>query len=290
MTRIFYIGSSVLLGALFVVLVLFGVANASDHSRYEYRYDSNYDYRSYDNSINRSFNNYDSFNYTYGYPYSNYSYDYPNYTNQNDYNSYYDGYQDYGYRQDYNRRPTCSISTYRTSGANPYDGRVTVSWWSSHATSAYLSGVGSVSPSGSQTLYGSYYSTYTLTVSGPGGSTTCSASSPFYDSGSNRYRHHDYNGYVSSPYFNYPVQTYPYVSGTVYPTAYNYVTLSQVPYTGFDFGLLGNSLYWLAMVLVAAAGAYLIVYSHSGAMPRAFAREVAAAARNQIRFVTTIVR
>jgi|GEM_PF-4821618 len=206
------------------------------------------------------------------------------------YGSYYGGYgyNNHGYNYDYHRKPTCSVSTYRTSGNNPYDGSVTISWWSSNATSAYLTGVGTVSPNGSQVVYGTQYSSYTLTVYGPGGSTTCSASSPFYDAG---YKHRYLGGYnyVSNPYFNYPVYTYPYVGSTVYPT-YNYVTLSQVPYTGFDFGLLGNSLYWLAMILLAALGAYFIVYSHSGTMPRAFAQEVALAARNQIRLVKTIVR
>lgn len=217
------------------------------------------------------------------------SFVYADHNDRYDYRSYNGsyGYDNYGYNRDYNRKPTCSISTYRTSGNNPYDGSVTVTWWASNATNAYITGIGSVATAGSQVVYGTQYSSYTLTVSGPGGSTTCSASSPFYDAGY-KHKYHDNYSYVSNPYFNYPVYTYPYAGGTVYPT--NYVTLSQVPYTGFDFGLLGNSLYWLAMILLAAAGAYLIVYSHSGAMPRVFAQEVAMAARNQIRFVKTIVR
>jgi hypothetical protein len=219
---------------------------------------------------------------------------YADHNNRYDYGSYdsyygsYGGYDNYGYRNDYHRKPTCSISTYRTSGANPYDGRVTLTWWSSNATHAYVTGLGTVATAGTQTVYDSSYSSYTLTVSGPGGSTTCSASSPFYDAGSKHNRYSYNYGYVSNPAFNYSLYSYPYAAGTVYPT--NYVTLSQVPYTGFDFGTFGNSLYWLAMILLAAAGAYLIVYSHSGTMPRAFAQEVAIAARNQIRLVKTIVR
>jgi hypothetical protein len=278
-----------------VALFLFGAsfAYASDNrDRYDHD-DYDNDYYSYDTSIRHSYNNYDSFNYTYGYPATNYSYAYPSY-NYGSYATY--GYDNYGYNSDYRRKPTCSISTMRTSGANPYDNRVTISWWSSNATSAYLSNYGSVNTSGSQTLSGAHYSSYTLTVTGPGGSTTCSASSPYYDSGTKhhgKYSHeYGHGGYLSNPTFNYPIHSYPYVSGAVYPTlpTYQYVTLTQMPYTGFDLGVVGNSLYWLGMILIAAAGAYLIVYSHSGAMPRAFVREVSAAARNQLRLVRRIVR
>lgn len=263
-----------------VATILFAASFAHASDRYNYdRYD--YDYRSYDNSINHSFNTYDSFNYSYGYPYANYAYAYPSY----DYSgSYYDGYNYYG-RHGYDE-PECSITAYDSNGSY-YGGAITLSWWSSDATSAYLSGVGSVSPSGTQTVYDAAGS-YTLTVYGPGGTSSCWVSNPRYDSGRyghNGYNHHSQYGYVSNAAFTYPIYSYPYVSGTVYPTYTNYVTLSQVPYTGFDFGTVGNSLYWLAMMLVAALGAYLIVYSHSGALPRAFVREVAVAARSQVRFV-----
>lgn len=282
LTRILMTRTTASLAVIALVLLVAPFAYANDWYDYD-RYEYDYDYRSYDNSIYHSFNNYDSFNYSYGYPYYT-SYDY-NYG----YNNY--GYNNYGYKYDYHRKPTCSISTYRTNGTYPYDDSVTLSWWSSNATSAYLSNVGSVNTSGSQVVYGTHYTTYTLTVSGPGGSTSCSASSPFYDSGSNyhkRYSYQPYN-YVTSPVFSYPVYSYPYVSGTVYPTS-NYVTLTQVPYTGFDYGIVGNSLYWLGMILLAAFGAYLIVYSRSGMLPRAFVREVAVAARNQARFVKSLIR
>lgn len=304
MTRTLYKGFGVCIGAVLAVLTMSSLVFANEHRYdYDYSYDYDYNYQNYDNSINHSFNNYDGYNdygyydydryyddytYSYGYPYSNYAYSYPS---SYDYNNYYNsGYRSYdGYS--YGHRPTCSISTYRTSGTYRYDNSITVTWWSSGATSAYLSGVGSVNPSGSQVMYAPYTSSYTLTVSGPGGSTSCSASNPYYSSGS--YYDHNYRyGYVANPTFTYPVYSYPYVSGTVYPTypAYNYVQLSQTPYTGFDFGIVGNSLYWLAMILVAALGAYLIVYSHSGAYPRMFVREVVQAARNQVRAVKSLVK
>ena len=47
-----------------------------------------------------------------------------------------------------------------------------------------------------------------------------------------------------------------------YPIAYAspHVALSQIPYTGFDFGTVGNTLYWAVLALFALAAGYLIVY------------------------------
>src|SRR3989344_1238312 len=105
-----------------------------------------------------------------------------------------------------------------------YNGLVTLSWSSSYATSAYISpSVGSVAPNGSTSLYNYGNSIYTMTVSGQGGSNTCRTS------------------YVQ------PVQT---------PT----VSLTQIPYTGFDLGPVGNAMYWLSLLSFAVAGASLLVY------------------------------
>lgn len=88
-----------------------------------------------------------------------------------------------------------------------------------------------------------------------------------------------------------PVHSYPYVGSAVYTAApTTYVTLTQMPYTGFDFGTFGNSLYWLGIIVVALLGAYAIVYSHSGVLPRNFAREVAVAARNQARVMKSLIK
>ena len=67
-------------------------------------------------------------------------------------------------------------------------------------------------------------------VSGPGGSNSCQTQ--VY-----------YNNYV-------PQQS---------------VSLSQIPYTGFDFGPAGNTIYWLSLLMFAVAGAYLLVYYRGGA-------------------------
>src|SRR3989344_1791804 len=52
-----------------------------------------------------------------------------------------------------------------------------------------------------------------------------------------------------------PVVSYP----SSYPS-YPSLALSQIPYTGFDLGFLGNSLYFVALVAFALAAGYLIVY------------------------------
>ena len=264
-----------LLGVALALLCMpLAFAHASHSNNYNYDYlEYRVDAYNVDNSINRSFNNYDSFNYTYGYPQHNVSYAYPQY----DYSGqYYSG--DY-HAYAYDHKPTCTISAYDTNGSSR-GGGVTVSWASSYATSASLSGAGAVALSGSQTFYEPLQGYYTLTVNGPGGSTSCFVSNPrSYVKRAERY------GYT----YAYPLHTYAAYTnpGYVYPT---YVQLSQIPYTGFDFGAVGNALYWLAMILVAVCGAYAIVYSHSGAYPRMFVSDVVRAARNQARLVRSLVQ
>ena len=97
-----------------------------------------------------------------------------------------------------------------------------LSWSSTGASSAWLSdGIGQVAINGSLAVRPNNSTMYTLTVSGYGGTRTCTA-------------------YVT-------------VQGS-------YISLSQIPYTGFDAGLLGNALYWLSLISFAVAGAYLTVY------------------------------
>ena len=45
-----------------------------------------------------------------------------------------------------------------------------------------------------------------------------------------------------------------------------YVALTQIPYTGFDFGPVGNAIYWFALASFAAGATYLVVYY----LPRLF--------------------
>jgi len=241
-----------------IILLAGGFSFAFANSNYNYHHDSSY---------NNSFNAYDSYNY------GNYSYDYRYpYSYGNDYYN-----RNTSYYSNYYAQPACSIVVSRYGGTYGYDRTVSLSWTSSNATSAYLTNVGSVGTNGAQAIYYPFNSSYTLTVYGPGGSSSCTTYTQQYSYNNN----YVYPNTYSYPTYTYPTYTYP---------SYTYVPLSQIPYTGFDFGTFGNSLYWFGIVLVAFVGAYLIVYGHSRLMPRAFAREVAHAARNQIRVVRSILR
>jgi hypothetical protein len=47
-------------------------------------------------------------------------------------------------------------------------------------------------------------------------------------------------------------------------TAAPYVSLSQIPYTGFDFGPIGNAIYWAGLLSFSLAIAYLAIYYRGG--------------------------
>ena len=47
--------------------------------------------------------------------------------------------------------------------------------------------------------------------------------------------------------------------------AYPNVSLRQIPYTGFDFGPVGDAIYWAALLAFAIAASYLLIYYRSGA-------------------------
>ena len=128
-------------------------------------------------------------------------------------------------------RPVCTI--YSSGSYN----QVTLTWSSQNAKTAYISpNVGSVPVNGSRQVYAQGYTTFTLTVTGPGGSETCQTASNYAPS------------YTVAP-------TYP-VAASPAP----YVALSQIPYTGFDYGPVGNAIYWTAILAFAAAAGYLLVY------------------------------
>ncbi len=42
------------------------------------------------------------------------------------------------------------------------------------------------------------------------------------------------------------------------------ISVSSLPYTGFDFGPIGNALYWAGLIAISIAGAYLIVFWRGG--------------------------
>lgn len=134
--------------------------------------------------------------------------------------------------------PYCTITHAQYGG---YGSGAYLSWTSTNASSAYLSNVGSVAVSGSQTVYPQGSQTYTLTVYGYNGQTATCATT---------------------------VQGQVYVPPTYHPPVYQqpYVSLTQIPYTGFDFGPIGNAMYWVSLLGFAAAGAYLMIYYRGGAL------------------------
>lgn len=70
-------------------------------------------------------------------------------------------------------RPTCTISA--DPSTVDYNGNTTLSWSTQNATSATISGIGSVGLNGSYTVSGlTSDKTYTMTVKGDGGENTCS--------------------------------------------------------------------------------------------------------------------
>lgn len=168
----------------------------------------------------------------------------------------------YGGSTGSNKAPGCTIWRQETNGS-----AVVLRWNSTDASSAYLSGIGSVSTFGQYTVYPTYDTTYTLTVYGNGKSESCEIE---IDRGYSTYYPQNYNHYGNQYGYNY---SYPYIS------------LTQIPYTGVDLGVLGTAVYFLALALFAVAGAYLLAYYQGGVLRFSFAQEVKTAARNQMRSV-----
>ena len=158
-------------------------------------------------------------------------------------------------------RPVCTIYS-NNNGSYNYNNSTSLTWTSQNATTAYISpNVGNVNVNGSTNVYTNGYTTYTLTVTGPGGSATCQTAASYAPS------------YIAPTYTNYP---------TTSPAPY--VSLSQIPYTGFDYGPIGNALYWTAILSFAVAAGYLLVYG----MPK-MALAGFAARKNQNTFASNDV-
>jgi hypothetical protein len=141
--------------------------------------------------------------------------------------------------------PYCVITL---TNAGIYGASATLVWSSSNAHSAYISMIGAVAPNGTKVVTGYANQIYTLTVTGQGGTYTC--------------------------------QTQMFTPGYVAPIQNPHVALTQIPYTGLDLGPIGNAMYWLSLISVAAAGAYLAVYYKGGVL--ALATAAIPARRNHI--------
>jgi len=147
--------------------------------------------------------------------------------------------------------PYCTITASNAYSYGGYSNQpITLTWVSTNATSAYITpNVGTVNPSGSTVVYPQGYTTYTLTISGPGGSATCQSTANYAS---------NYIAPVQSPYVT-PAPVY--YSQPATPA----VSLTQIPYTGFDYGPVGNAIYWMSLFAFAAAAGYLMVYYRGGA-------------------------
>ena len=187
------------IAGLIISLALPGLVYAQYAPTYSNSYQSPYQYQPYQYQQ---------------YPYQN---SYPNYYN----NSYYSNNQ-YSYNY-YYPQPTCTITavpapgTYASSYGNRYYGAygypmsqyttMLLSWSSTNATSAYLSfNTASVAPYGSMVVYPQAGQTYTMTVSGPGGTASCSAATYRPYTNANSYAQYPQNYYP--PYQN-SYQVYP---------------------------------------------------------------------------------
>lgn len=122
-----------------------------------------YTYSTYSAPTYKTSSNYTVPNYSYSTP--SYSYSTPSYNYNYTYTS--------GGNNPVQHQPVCQI--YANPSSVAYNGSTTVTWNSNYATSASLSGVGSVATNGSYTFNNlTSGRTFVLTVSGNGGSNTCS--------------------------------------------------------------------------------------------------------------------
>jgi len=128
------------------------------------------------------------------------------------------------------QHPSCTLTANPTLVQLGQD--VTLSWTSQNAVSAHLSNVGAVAPNGTLFVRPQSPTTYTLTVTSSTGQTAICQTSVS----------------VVTP-FAPP----PQIPSTGVP-------LYQIPYTGFDFGPIGNATYWAALAAFALCGAYLTTY------------------------------
>ena len=136
--------------------------------------------------------------------------------------------------------PSCSITL---SNYGSVSGQATLTWNAYNTNgNPTISGVGSVSNYGTRTVYPYNGQSYTMIVYGQGGNSTCQTSS-----------YYAYTPPVYMPAYTTPTYVPPVAAAP-------YVALTQIPYTGFDLGPIGNTMYWFGLALFAVAGAYLMIY------------------------------
>lgn len=216
--------------------------------------------------------------------------------------------------------PTCELHYALPSGYNygygyNYGSGTLLSWSSTNASSAYLTNIGSVSVNGSQNVYPTITTTYSMTVYGVnGGSNTCSATIPVTQhippyvpptstpyctisanpttsqngvgstlswsshgatsatlsdsignvvlNGSLTVRPESSRVYTLTVRDNSGRTNTCFTTVSVYGTPY--VSLTSIPYTGFDGGPMVQFIYWFSLVLFSGAAGYLVVNYRGG--------------------------
>lgn len=164
---------------------------------------------------------------------------------------------------DSDRIPSCWITASPNTAG--YGGTIRLVWESSeYADYADITDIGRVEIEGERVINVYDSKTYYMTVYNDGKSSTCSTlvnipgdeyrGYPYYRSS---YQYYNYNNQYPY-YYNYTTPTYTYPTTYTYPN--QYLALSQIPYTGGDFGFAGTLLAWLGVILAAALGASFLAY------------------------------
>lgn len=157
-----------------------------------------------------------------------------------------DGYQHWDRDEDdRDRNPSCWLEV-RPNTVNYYGGQVTFEWESSDADWAEITDIGVVPTDGTMRVNVYEPKTYYMTVYADGRTSECETFVNVVGHVSSQ--NQNYYGYQQYQYPTYPMYQAPYVH------------LSQIPYTGFDFGPLGNAIYWMMLIGMAVVVAYLLVY------------------------------
>lgn len=147
--------------------------------------------------------------------------------------------------------PACTLNASSTS-INPGES-VTLSWESEFATSGSINGnIGAVSPAshGSIDVFPSDDITYTGTFTGPHGTDTCSVFVDVRTGGGGGGGGGGYNQ-PTTVLLSQPFDA-PLVAGA-------FVSLEEIPYTGFEAGFALTMIFWTAVALFAALVSYYLV-------------------------------
>src|SRR3989344_403146 len=270
-------------GALLVLGVIITLPQKVNAANYGSVADSyNYNFGSTADSYGYNFGTVaDSYSYNYGSVADSYDYNYGSIADSYDYNTYL-GYTDYYTEQvydvydvGYSYVPTYTAPSFYSAPIS-YSAPVGVAAPVRIAAPSYYTAP--VGVSNSSTYTAPLFTTYPVGTSQPISNTTIdnsiSGSYNTYDYSINDSFNNTYTNITNNPA---PVYTPPpqYSATAVLPPAYyqptyptyqptyyapRYVALSQIPYTGFDGGVIGNTLYWIALAGVALALSYLAVY------------------------------